>query len=110
MKLALSVLLLTFSSFTLGACERPTIPGLPDGMTADMDAMVEGQKALKAYLAAGDAYLACIDAEQDALGEAATPEQKASNLASYNTTVDEMKTVAATFNEEVREYKEKSKN
>ena len=55
------------------ACEYPERPTLPDGGTASKDEMIAAQSAVKAFLAAVDEYLICIEQEEkDAI--AAMPE------------------------------------
>ncbi len=57
MKLVLMTFLLAFSSLSLAECVRPPSPVLPDGEVAELATMVEGQKAVKAFVADGEAYL-----------------------------------------------------
>jgi hypothetical protein len=46
------------------ACEYPERPTLPDGSTASKDDMIAAQTAVKAFLAAVDEYLDCIEQEE----------------------------------------------
>src|SRR5579859_3793494 len=59
-------------------CSYPTPPDhIPDGNTATMQEMVEGQKAVKDYDKAINAYVACLQLERDdALGKVAKPGEK----------------------------------
>lgn len=109
MKLFFSAILLMASSMSLAECERPAAPELPDGDTSDMQAMVDGQKAVKAYVAGTEAYLDCLTAEDTQAGAEENPEAAAARIEVHNAAVDEMEQVAAEFNEEIREYKEKAK-
>ena len=55
------------------ACEYPERPTLPDGGTASKEQMIAAQSSVKAFLAAVDEYLDCIEQEEkDAI--AALPE------------------------------------
>jgi hypothetical protein len=50
------------------ACEYPERPTLPDGSTASKEQMIAAQSSVKAFLAAVDEYLNCIEQEEkDAL-------------------------------------------
>ena len=109
MKFVLTTALLLTSSLSIAECSRPTAPELPDGATADMPTMVEGQKAVKAYVAGTEAYLDCLTAEEGEAGGEADPDAELARVGMHNAAVDEMDAVAAKFNEEIREYKAKAK-
>ena len=109
MKFVLTTALLLTSSLSIAECSRPTAPELPDGATADMQAMVDGQKAVKAYVAGTEAYLDCLTAEDDEAGGEADPDALEARVEMHNTAVDEMDVVANEFNEEIREYKARAK-
>ena len=88
---------------------------LPNGGTASKEAMLAGQKSVKAYMATMEEYLTCIDtSEKDAVAALANPsdEELASREAAitkkYNAAVEDMELTAAKFNEEVRDYKSQS--
>jgi hypothetical protein len=108
----LSVMILVGASGSAwAACEYPRQPDMPDGTNASKDAMIAGQKAVKAYMASMDEYLACIEEEAVAAkSEDEAPEITAQREAllnkRYNAAVAEMEEVAARFNEQVRAYKE----
>jgi hypothetical protein len=109
MKLLFSAIFLLTSSLSLAECERPTAPDLPDGDTSELQSMVDGQKAVKAYVAGTEAYLDCLTAEDAEAGADESPEADMARVEEHNAAVDEMEKVAAEFNEEIREYKEKAK-
>ena len=97
------------------ACDYPRRAELPNGGTASKEAMLAGQKSVKAYMATMEEYLTCIDtSEKDAVAALANPsdEELASREAAmtkkYNAAVEEMELTAAKFNEEVRDYKSQS--
>ena len=63
-------------------CPYPPAPDkLPDGATATLEDMLAGQKTVKEYQKAIDAYVSCIDKELDAAitkgGDQLKPQQKA---------------------------------
>jgi hypothetical protein len=94
-------------------CTYPRAPaGLPNGNTASMEEMVEGQKQVKQYMAEMDTYLKCLDEGKIAAPEGATGEQKkeserleAIRVQKHNAAVGEMETVAERFNEQLRAYR-----
>jgi hypothetical protein len=109
MKLIASIVLLFAANFAAAECTRPAAPGaLPDGATSDLETMLEGQKAVKAFDAATNAYLDCLTAEGEAAAEEETPEEQLERVELHNAAVDKMEALAAEFNEEIREYKDRS--
>jgi len=87
------------------ACENPTLVTVPDGAKATKEELLAAQGNVKTYMAAVEAYLACINEEMSAAGEDAPEEFKALMTTRYNSAVTEMETVAAKFNEQVRAYR-----
>src|SRR5919197_5252632 len=94
-------------------CSYPTPPDhIPDGNTATLQEMVEAQKAVKEYDKAINAYVACINLEQNNAigklakpGETPTPEQKKAMEAMQrvvvqknNAAIDQLQSVADRFN------------
>jgi hypothetical protein len=108
---AVSVAVLFLAQGAL-ACDYPErLNNIPDGETATRDEMVEGKKAVQAYLGDMEAYLSCIEAEEAqamiALGSAddATKKQRTDLFnKKYNAAVEEMNLVAEEFNIELRAY------
>ena len=94
-------------------CTAPAVPALPDGATASMDQMLEGQKAVKEYQAANTAYRTCLEpkvsaAEVAAAGDSPGPELQETLKQlneDYNASVSKEEELAAQFNTELREYK-----
>lgn len=106
MKLIASLVLLAAANLAAAECTRPTAPeSLPDGATADLETMLEGQKAVKAFDTATNAYLDCLTQEGEAAAEEESPEEQLERVEMHNAAVAEMEAVAAEFNEEIREYK-----
>lgn len=110
MKIILSLVFLFSSTLVAAAeCSRPAAPTLPDGGTAELQAMVDGQKAVKAYVTATEAYLDCLNSQSAEAGAEADPDVEFARIEEHNSAVDEMEKVAGDFNEEIREYKAKAK-
>ena len=92
-------------------CQKPGMPDLPDGASATMEQMLEGQQAVKTFQAALMDYLKCLEpqmaeaqaaAEQGTEGAADSYKQLEET---YNTGVSMEEDVAGRFNTEIREYK-----
>ncbi len=62
-KTVIAIALLALPAFGF-ACEYPERPTLPDGSTASKDQMIAAQASVKAFLAAVDEYLTCIEEEE----------------------------------------------
>ena len=97
------------------ACDYPERVEMPHGNSASKDEMVAGQRGVKKFMADMEVYLACIEEEDkenragieepDPIVEAQRDEML---VKKHNAAVDDMETVAAAFNEEVRVYKARS--
>ena len=106
---------LVFFATSAFACDYPKRAKLPIGAIATSEEMLAGQNSVKAYMAAMDGYLACIDTEEkDAVATLVDPSddelarRDAAITKKYNAAVEEMEIHAARFNEEVRAYKAQS--
>jgi hypothetical protein len=66
------------------ACDYPERPTMPDGSTAPKEDMIAAQSAVKAFLAAVDEYLICIEQEEkdatDAMPEVDESDEEAVKL------------------------------
>ncbi len=112
-RLTLVMLAMLLSPMAM-ACDYPQRASVPDGHSATKEEMIEGQRGVKAYIAAMEEYLACIEsAEQDTvagnddLDEEARQQRIEMFNKKYNAAVDEMNLVAAEFNIQVRAFKER---
>ncbi len=94
--------------FAAAACTYPPEVTIPDGSTASEDDMKAANGAVREYMARVEEYLACMDDEEKALGEAVTDEQKKVHTARHNAAVDALNAVAARYNEQVRLHKAKN--
>lgn len=95
-----------------GNCTYPDKPRGADGSTATEAQMLDFQKAMKDYLALGNAFLECLDKEEGMMTKDATEEQaqefKAQITQTYNAVVDEMNAIADEFNTALRAYKKQN--
>jgi hypothetical protein len=108
MKVLTSCVLTAIASgycFTATACEAPSPVAMPDGSKATRDEMLAAQAQVKAYQAAMNEFVACIDSEGDAQGEQAPAEFKSLIVERHNAAVSEMEGVAAAFNEQLRAFR-----
>jgi cyclophilin family peptidyl-prolyl cis-trans isomerase len=84
-------------------CTPPAVPALPDASVVSEAEMLSSQRQIREFVAAGDAYLACVDRilkDEDrsaGLRNAAVEE--------YNRMVAAMEEIAAGFNEQIRIFK-----
>ena len=62
-KTVIATVLFAFPAFGF-ACEYPERPALPDGSVASKEQMIAAQTSVKAFLAAVDEYLTCIEEEE----------------------------------------------
>lgn len=112
-KLALVGLVLGSAASMAGDCTAPDVPALPDGDSATLEQMLEGQAAVKAYQASNTEYRSCLEpkisaAEVAASGESPGPElTEALNAlnAEYNASVSAEEELAGKFNTELKKYK-----
>ena len=87
------------------ACEPPSPVTIPDGATSTRDQMLAAQAQVRAYQAAMNEFVACIDSEADAQGEQAPAEFKSLMAERHNAAVTEMEAMAAAFNEQLRAFR-----
>lgn len=114
----LAVCLGTASSLSLAddCGERPEKPGVPDGAKSTIEEMVAGQTEVKAFVAAGEEYVACLnEAEEAAMADlnkedeeavAAATEANTARIATHNAVVDEMTAIAEEWSGSMAAYKE----
>jgi hypothetical protein len=92
---------------TIAECAPPDAPVMPDGNTAPASDLKAASADVKAFLAAGEVYTACLDEHKLALGEEVTDEEDAALITAYNAMVDQMTAVAGEFNAALSAYKAK---
>lgn len=93
-------------------CVSPEMPTMPDGASASLEEMLEGQKAVKTFQSANMEYMQCLEATFTAAkkavengGDDAAKETYSTAVDAYNTAVSAEEEVAGQFNIELREYK-----
>jgi hypothetical protein len=104
LKLCLGVAAAGLASASL-ACDYPALVAVPDGKTATIDEMVAAQGSVKAYMEGMDTYLNCVNAELDAAGDDAPEEFKSIMVSRHNAAVAEMEAIAASFNDQIAEFR-----
>lgn len=87
----------------LAACAPPAVPALPDASVVSESEMLASQRQVREFVAAGEAYLACLariidDEERGAALRNAAVEE-------HNRMVAAMEEIAAGFNEQIRIFK-----
>ncbi len=98
------------------ACTYPKAPSqVPDGATAALAEMVEGQKAVKQFTVDMDEYLKCVDEENPpapAGTKLSDEEKKAQDnrekvrVQKHNAAVADEEALAARFNAQIKAFKE----
>jgi hypothetical protein len=111
----LAICILVFLAPMVFACDYPAPPReLPDGTSADIEAMKVGVAKIAAYQEEMNEYLSCIEAEEvvaiQALAddEDAKKQRKTMFDKKFNAAVDEQTRAVEQFNAEIRAYKERS--
>jgi hypothetical protein len=93
----------TMTAELLALCAPPAVPALPDATSAGESEMVASQRQVREFVAAGEAYLACVahiiddDDRSAGLRNAAVEE--------HNRMVAAMEEIAAAFNEQIRIFR-----
>lgn len=118
--IGLTLLAATFAAPAMADCAYPKAPAkLPEGETASLEDMQAGVKAVKEYDAAIKAYQTCLQGDQAALeakiakdngGQISDEQKKKTNeifVQKSNAADDELQTIAARLNEQIRVYKAK---
>ncbi|MBN7795798.1 hypothetical protein [Parahaliea mediterranea] len=83
------------------ACDEPSFDiEIPDGKTASESEMAQAQQAVKAYVSAGEAFIACLE-DSGSTGSPAYTRKR-------NDTIDGMEKVAASFNRQLRYFRKNS--
>lgn len=104
----------TSLNVAIAQCEYPEKSPVPNGMTATEQDMLEGQRAVKSFMASMDEYLACLDEEAKVAiskeeDEEAQLQHHEIATKKHNAAVEDMEKLAASFNDQVRAYKNREK-
>lgn len=86
---------------SFAACVYPKDVSVPDGAQATEAQMVAAKKSVKAYIAAMEDYLKCLDAETADGSGGARPDQQGIRAQAR----ENMRAVADRYNDEVLAYK-----
>jgi cyclophilin family peptidyl-prolyl cis-trans isomerase len=84
-------------------CEMPDPPDMPNGSLDSLDRMVDGQTAVRDFMAESDIYLDCLSDIID--DRRLAPEQHTAAVQRHNEMVTLMEQLAEAFNREVRVFK-----
>ena len=97
------------AAMQIGDCAAPQAPVVPDGATAAVADIKAAADAVRAFVAAGEEYTACLDRHEAALsdGEDLSEEDAIVYVHAHNTMVDAMQKTAADFNTSLGAYKER---
>ena len=96
----LACLLLTLPAGASLACTAPAFTHqIPNGKTASEEEMATAQQAVKAFVSAGESFVACLEKDGSVSGSAASRQT--------NATIDQMQQVAAQFNRELRNFRKR---
>jgi hypothetical protein len=99
----------------LQACVRVTAPSVPDGSRASLNQMEAASTAFRAYDAATNSFIKCVDSTVDQVAKQFAGVASESDLQSlktfgvsiHNTAVDQEQAVVDKFNSQIRTYKAK---
>lgn len=84
----------------LAECAPPAVPALPDARAVTLAEMVASQRQVREFVAAGEAYLACLTEIID--DEKRSPALRNAAVEEHNRMVVAMEQIAAGFNEQIR--------
>jgi hypothetical protein len=88
----------------LAACELPSAISIPDGASSTFEKMAAAQSDVKAYMAAMESYLACINEDLTVGGDEASTEFKSAQSDMHSSAVTELEMVAAAFSRELQSF------
>jgi hypothetical protein len=100
--------LLAFAESVQAACVLPVKPqNLPDGQVAETDDMNFSRRRVDRYVEDTDRYLKCLDGmEKTAIGTGRdNDERRRKRIQHYNTAMQNLSTVATTYEKSVFEFK-----
>lgn len=93
----------TTTSELLAVCAPPAVPALPDASRIGESEMLASQRQVREFVAAAEAYLACLSRIIDDEDRSAGLRNAA--IEEHNRMVAAMETIAAGFNEQIRIFK-----
>lgn len=87
----------------VSGCAAPATPALPDAATATEAEMLAAQRQVRAFVTAGETYLACLAKVID--DEERVADERNAAVSEHNRMVAAMEQIAAGFNERIRAFK-----
>jgi cyclophilin family peptidyl-prolyl cis-trans isomerase len=87
----------------IGTCALPVEPAVPDGSSAALEEMVEGQTDVRQFMSDSEMYLDCLSDLID--GDQLNDSQHANAVREHNRMVSVMEQLAEEFNSQVRAYR-----
>jgi cyclophilin family peptidyl-prolyl cis-trans isomerase len=87
----------------LAVCAPPAVPALPDASSVSEEEMLASQRQVREFVAAGEAYLACLSRVID--DEKRSAGLRNAAVEEHNRMVAAMEEIAAGFNEQIRIFK-----
>jgi peptidyl-prolyl cis-trans isomerase A (cyclophilin A) len=87
----------------VSGCAAPAAPALPDAATATEAEMLAAQRQVRAFVTAGETYLACLAKVID--DEERVADERNAAVSEHNRMVAAMEQIAADFNERIRAFK-----
>ncbi|HSG91849.1 MAG TPA: hypothetical protein VLA56_21720 [Pseudomonadales bacterium] len=87
-------------------CRFPEPPVVPEGRGADEDDMARAGDGVRAFLAAMQGSLDCLDAYEASRGTALTAAERAALVVLHNNGVDQMHAVADAYNAQLTRMRE----
>src|SRR5690606_20391984 len=88
-----------------GACKPPATPVVPQGATADHNAMASARARITSFFEEADVYVACLD--ELAADEARPAAERGAARAEREHALEEKERLVASFNAELREFNER---
>jgi len=93
----------TMTSQLVADCAPPAVPAVPDGNSVSEGEMVASQRQVREFVAAGEAYLACLARVID--DEDRSGGLRNAAVEEHNRMVAAMEEIAAAFNEQIRIFR-----
>jgi cyclophilin family peptidyl-prolyl cis-trans isomerase len=87
----------------VSGCDAPATPELPDATTATEADMLAAQRQVRAFVAAGETYLACLAKIID--DDKRVADERNAAVSEHNRMVAALEQVAAAFNERIRTFR-----
>jgi len=90
----------------LETCLEPDMILLPSGNKASSEQILQAQQDVNGSIATTKAYLACLLANEKAIGDALTYEQKKTSIMRYNLAVARMERLVDSYNQQLKIYQQ----